>query len=63
MNYISWNCRGIGSKGFKTLVKDICREYNSSMIFLLETHAKEEKALCWAKKFGLDGCYIQGSQG
>lgn len=44
MNFVSWNCRGALAKGFTGLVKDIWKEYDSSLIFLLETHASGEKA-------------------
>lgn len=63
MNFISWNCRGVLAKGFTGLVKDIRREYEASLIFLLETHASGDKARNQAKKTGLTGNFIIDSQG
>lgn len=63
MNCISWNCRGALAKGFTALVKEIRREYEVSLIFLLETHASGEKARRQARKTGLSGNFIVDSQG
>lgn len=52
MNFLSWNCRGTSAKGFPSLVKDLKKEYDSSLIFLLETHSSGENAGRIAKKMG-----------
>lgn len=63
MNFISWNCRGTASKWFTSLVKDLRREYNASLIFLLETHTSGEKAVKLARKTGLAGNFIVDARG
>lgn len=63
MNVISWNCRGIGQKGFVPLIKDISREYDASMIFLLEIHASGDRVKKFVSKTGFDGSYSVDSMG
>lgn len=63
MNVISWNCRGTGAKGFASLLKDMCKEYDASLVFLLETHSSGDMARRQAKKMGLNGMFIIDSQG
>lgn len=63
MNCISWNCRGIGGKGLVPLIKDISKEYDASMIFLLETHASGEKVRKFIKRTGFDGYHSIDSEG
>ena len=38
MNLIIWNCRGVSSKGFVAMVKDLSLRYQSNFVCLLETH-------------------------
>lgn len=63
MNVISWNCRGIGQKGFVPLIKDISREYDATMIFLLEIHPSGERVRKIVSKMGFDGSHITESMG
>lgn len=63
MNIISWNCRGIGHKGFVPLIKDVAKEYDSSLIFLLEIHASGERVRKFARRTGFDGFFIIDSDG
>lgn len=63
MNFLSWNCRGTGAKGFTSLVKDLRKEYNASLIFLLETHSSGDKAVKLAKKTGFSGHFIVDAMG
>lgn len=63
MNVISWNCRGTGAKGFTSLIKDMCKEYDASLVFLLETHSSGVKARRQAQKMGLNGMFIIDSLG
>lgn len=58
MNIISWNCRGIGQKGFVPLIKDVSKEYDTSLIFLLEVHASGERVRKFARRTGSDGFFI-----
>lgn len=57
MNFLSWNCRGTSAKGFPSLVKDLKKEYDSSLIFLLETHSSGENAGRIAKKNVFSGSF------
>lgn len=63
MNVISWNCKGTAAKGFSSLIKDMQRNYEAYLIFLLETHSSGEKAQRQARKLGLSGKFIVDSQG
>lgn len=63
MSVISWNCRGIGQKGFIPLIKDITREYDASMIFLLEIHASGDRVKRFVAKSGFDGSHVIDSMG
>lgn len=63
MNFLAWNCRGVGAKGFSSLIKDMKREYQSSLMFLLETHSSGVKAKNQIKKLGFSGNYIVDSRG
>lgn len=63
MNFMSWNCRGTAAKGFTSLVRDLRKEYDYSLIFLLETHASGDKALRQAKKTGFGGQFIVDANG
>lgn len=42
--YLTWNCRGTNSHGFGGLINDISKEYDSSLMFLIDTHANSEAA-------------------
>lgn len=63
MNVMSWNCRGTSARGFSSLIKDMRREYESTLIFLLETHSSGVKARKQAHKLGFSGMFIVDSQG
>lgn len=63
MNVMSWNCRGTASKGFASLIRDICREYSTSLIFLLETHTSGHTIEHIVQKMGLDGCFVEEARG
>lgn len=57
MNFLAWNCRGTASKGFPTLIKDIKRRYEASLVFLIETHANGDNMLKTVKKLGFTSQY------
>lgn len=63
MNIICWNCRGTGNKGFVGLIMDLMKEYDTSLIILLETHAPKAKAESIARRAGLDGLIVQDARG
>lgn len=58
MNYIAWKCRGVAAKGFISLMKDIRKEYDVSIIVLLETHASGISAQRKIKKMGFSGTHV-----
>ncbi|XLR28013.1 hypothetical protein S83_055913 [Arachis hypogaea] len=58
MNIITWNCRGVGSKGFPRLVKDLCGPYHSNILCLLETRISGTKATNIARKFGFSSWHL-----
>lgn len=45
------------------LIKDLCREYDASLFFLLETHSNGQLAQQKVKKMGFSGSFIVDSQG
>lgn len=63
MNIICWNCRGTDNKGFVGLIMDLMKEYDASLIILLETHAPKAKAESIARRAGLDGLIVQDARG
>lgn len=63
MNFLTWNCRGTAARGFVPLIKDIKREYDASLMFLLETHSTEKAAKKQVKKMGFSGSHIVESNG
>lgn len=63
MNIICWNCRGTGNKGFVGLIMDLMKEYDVSLIILLETHAPGNRAESIARRVGLDGLIVQEARG
>lgn len=63
MNFVSWNCRGTGAKGFTSLIKDIRRHYDASLMFLMETHSSGQRAKQQANRTGLLGNFIVDSRG
>lgn len=63
MNILCWNCRGTAAKGFIALIKEMRRNYDSSILFLLETHSSGVRAQNQAKKTGFSGRFIVDSRG
>ncbi|KAJ1411819.1 Zinc finger, CCHC-type [Sesbania bispinosa] len=43
MSWISWNCRGIAAASTNNELMELCKRFQLSLLFLLETRAKEEK--------------------
>lgn len=63
MNVLSWNCRGTTGRGFPTLIKDLKKRYDVSLLFLLETHVNGERAKKIVKRLGFLGSHIVDSRG
>ena len=43
MNAISWNCRGLGATSTVQELRDLCKQLKPTIVFLMETRAKEGK--------------------
>ncbi|KAF7812620.1 putative ribonuclease H protein At1g65750 family [Senna tora] len=54
MNYIIWNSRGIGSKSFPSLVRDLKRGHKVDFLVVLEPHQCGSNAVNFIRKFGFD---------
>lgn len=63
MNVLAWNCRGTCSRGFRPLIKDICKEYETSLLLLLETYASRESGQRIIPRLGLDSHFVQEGSG
>lgn len=63
MNFICWNCWGTTSKGFAGLVKNMKREYSTSIIALLETHTSGTQAKRIIKRIGFENQFIEEARG
>ncbi|XP_020997411.1 uncharacterized protein LOC107486813 [Arachis duranensis] len=63
MNFIIWNCRGVGGKGFPTLIRDLRREFEANFIILLETHVNGDRGNKIREKMGFDGVFVEESRG
>lgn len=63
MNFTTWNCQGIGMKGFVNLICDISLKFSISLMFLLETCAYINKAKRIAHRTGFDDIFLQESIG
>ena len=63
MNMLLWNCRGVSSKGFVSLIGDLSTRYDTHFFDLFETHISGPKAAKVIKKFNFDGCEISDGEG
>ena len=58
MNYISWNCRGLGQPRAIPELTALVRKYSPSILFLMETKAKEPFLKNLKTKLHLDNVFI-----
>ncbi|XP_025608011.1 uncharacterized protein [Arachis hypogaea] len=58
MNIISWNCRGVGSKAFPSIIRDLRKEYEASFLFLLETHVSGSRGKQIRDRLGFDSSFV-----
>ncbi|XP_052112461.1 uncharacterized protein LOC127744218 [Arachis duranensis] len=63
MNIISWNCRGVGSKTFPSLIRDLRHEYSANLFFLLETHVNGIRGNQIRHKIGFDQSFVVDATG
>eukprot|EP00253_Pinus_taeda_P035966 PITA_35966 len=55
MKYVSWNCRGLGSKLKEDALKDIVRMYSPEILLIQETKLEESSLLHASKSFWRKG--------
>lgn len=55
MKYVSWNCRGLGSKLKEDALKDIVRMYSPEILLIQETKMEETPLLNASKSFWRKG--------
>ena len=64
MKYISWNCRGLGSKLKEDAIRDLIRIHKPEILLLQETKMEETAVLQIGKKFWKKGtCIGNNSRG
>lgn len=51
MNLISWNCRGLGSKGEEEAMRNLIRTENPDIVLIQETKLEENDFLHSSKMF------------
>ncbi|KAG4949120.1 hypothetical protein JHK86_042359 [Glycine max] len=61
MNAITWNFQGTSNKGFVPLIKDILKEYDVSLLFLLETHSSGPNVVRTIKRIWTEWVAFGGS--
>ncbi|CAM8982788.1 unnamed protein product [Rhodiola kirilowii] len=63
MNFLSWNCRGVGGPRAVRSLSDVVKTHRPSLLGLIETK-KEDADWNWLKyKLGFSGCFTVGSNG
>ncbi|XP_016204864.1 uncharacterized protein LOC107645364 [Arachis ipaensis] len=63
MNVISWNCRGLGSKAFPSLIRNLRHEYGANIFFLLETHVSGVRGNQIRDKIEFDKSFVVDAVG
>ncbi|XP_052107411.1 uncharacterized protein LOC127740479 [Arachis duranensis] len=63
MNILAWNCRGVSSKGFPIMIRDLTYRYNLKLCILLETHVSGTKVEGIIRKLGFDSWCISDAEG
>ena len=55
MQFVSWNCRGIGSKSKEEAIKDLVRMHSPKILLIQETKMEEPETIQASKKFWKKG--------
>ncbi|KAK4283914.1 hypothetical protein QN277_000815 [Acacia crassicarpa] len=63
MNYLFWNCRGVGAWSFPGLIREINRTHRVDVLASLETRASRRKATKVASKLGFQNFHIVDAVG
>lgn len=58
MNILVWNCRGVASKGFVPLIRDLRKEFSSSFMVLMKTHVTGANANRIIKRLSFGDSFI-----
>ena len=51
MQFVSWNCRGLGSKSKEEAVKDLVRMTSPEVLLIQETKMEEPETIQASKNF------------
>lgn len=57
MNYLSWNCRGLGNPRTVCVLHDLIKDRKPVFVFLSETISTSNKIESFRIKFGFDQCF------
>ena len=55
MQFVSWNCRGLGSKSKEEAIKDLVRMNSSEILLIQETKMEATESILVSKKFWKKG--------
>ena len=55
MQFVSWNCRGLGSNSKEEVVKDLVRMSSPEILLIQETKMEEPETIQASKKFWKKG--------
>ncbi|XP_061993315.1 uncharacterized protein LOC133711169 [Rosa rugosa] len=58
MRLISWNCQGLGSSLTAKALRRLWRKYDPEIIFLMETHQKEQIVSSWKTQLKFDNYIV-----
>ena len=59
MNSLSWNCQGLGNPRSVRALHNIVRQWNSKVVFLMETKAKNRRMERIKNRIGLaNGLFV-----
>ena len=59
MNCLSWNCRGLGQPWAVLKLTDLVKKHSPSILFLMETRAKDHKLKTLCSKLHLENVFIE----
>jgi len=63
MNILSRNYRDTNDHGFSNLIKDISKQYDTTLMFLFESHANMEVVNRIIPKLEFDSYFVQDTYG
>ena len=63
MNFLSWNCRGLGAPRAIRVMAKLVRIHNPQVLFLMETKRKSNEMEWLRSKWGFDNCLTMDCRG